>query len=296
MSRTHARRSWIAATAVVGLALTAVVGCTPRPTTPGTGSGGVSPLCTTTSTAGAPTTGYWAAGPYATTVTKVGTNTYFHPTTMGQSGEKHPVILWGNGTSVTPDCYVVLLTHWASYGFIAAAANTTNSGSGQEMLAGLDYLTTANRTPGNKFNGVVDLANVGTSGHSQGGGGSIAAARDPRVKTMMPIEGAGGGATTRASGITALVLAGDADTLVGTTGPTSFFNGLRIPGALAIARGASHFTVNNAAFRPATTAWALWQLKGDQTAKAQFVGPNCGLCSPSGGFSTYRANAQLQAL
>jgi hypothetical protein len=296
MTRMRSRRSWIAGAAVVSLALTGLVGC--RPTTPGNpgnpGTGGVSPLCTTTSTAGAPTTGYYAKGPYATTVTKVGENTYFHPATM-TPGTKLPVILWGNGTSVTPDCYVVLLHHWASYGFIAAAANTTNSGSGREMLAGLDYLTTANATAGNKFYGAVDLANVGTSGHSQGGGGSIAAARDPRVKTMMPIEGAGGGATTRASGVTALVFAGDADTLVGTNGPTSFFNGLQIPGALAIAKGASHFTVNNAPFRPASTAWALWQLKGDQTAKAQFVGTNCGLCN-SPEWSTYRANAKLQAL
>jgi hypothetical protein len=279
----------------MSLALTAAVGCR-TPTNPGNpgNPGGVSPLCTTTSTEGAPTTGYYAKGPFSTTVTKVGTNTYFHPATM-TAGTKLPVILWGNGTSVTPDCYTVLLHHWASYGFIAAAANTTNSGSGREMLAGLDYLTSANGQAGNKFYGVVDLANVGTSGHSQGGGGSIASGRDPRVKTIMPIEGAGGGGFNR-TGVTALVLAGDADTLVGTTGPTNFYNGLQVPAALAIARGASHFTVNNSVFRPATTAWALWQLKGDQTAKAQFVGPNCGYCSPAAGFSTYRANARLQAL
>ena len=276
----------------MGLALTAVAGCRPtNPGNPGTGNGN---LCRTTSTAGAPTTGYWAKGPHATTVTAVGSNTYFHPTNMGAGGEKHPVILWGNGTSVTPDCYTVLLHHWASYGFIAAAANTTNSGSGREMLAGLDYLTTSNGQAGNKFYGVVDLANVGTSGHSQGGGGSIASGRDPRVKTIMPIEGAGGGSFSR-TGVTALVMAGDADTLVGTSGPTNFYNGLQIPAALAIARGATHFNVNNSAFRPATTAWALWQLKGDQTAKREFVGTDCGLCNnPS--WSTYRANARLQAL
>jgi hypothetical protein len=294
MRRTDSRRSLIAGAAISCLALAAVVGCRPgNPGTPGTGN---SSLCRTTSTAGAPTTGYWARGPHAqTTTTVVGGNTYFHPTTMGQGGEKHPVILWGNGTSVTPDCYTVLLHHWASYGFIAAAANTTNAGSGREMLAGLDYLTRANGEQGNKFFGVVDTANVGTSGHSQGGAGSIASGRDPRVKTIMPVEGAGGGSSFRTSGVTALVLAGDADTLVGTSGPTSFYNALRIPAALAIARGVSHFGVNNTVFRPATTAWALWQLKGDQTAKAQFVGPNCGLCN-NPDWSTYRANAQLQAL
>jgi hypothetical protein len=162
------------------------------------------------------------------------------------------------------------------------------------MLAGLDYLTTANGQAGNKFNGKVDLANVATSGHSQGGAGSVAAARDPRVKTMMPIEGAGGGSVTNPR-LTALVMAGQNDTLVGTSGPRGLYQGLTIPAAYAEAAGATHFTVNNAAFRPATTAWALWQLKGDQTAKAQFVGANCGLCN-NREWSTYLANARLQAL
>src|SRR4051795_4345629 len=159
MRGTRSRRSWIVATAMLSLALTGVVGCRATPGT-GTGSGGGNSdasLCRTTSTAGAPTTGYWAAGPHQTQVTKVGDNTYFHPADL--AGEKHPVVLWGNGTSVTPACYVVLLTHWASYGFIVAAANTTNSGSGQEMLAGLTYLATANGQAGNKFYGAVDLAN-----------------------------------------------------------------------------------------------------------------------------------------
>jgi hypothetical protein len=26
--------------------------------------------------------------------------------------------------------------------------------------------------------------------------------------------------------------------------------------------------------------WLKWHLKGDQASKAQFVGPNCGLCAP----------------
>jgi hypothetical protein len=276
----------------VGLMLTALVGCRPGG---GTGGGNANAsLCRTTSTAGAPTTGYWAKGPNNTTSTVVGGNTYFHPVTM-PAGEKYPVILWGNGTSVTPQCYVVLLNHWASYGFIVAAANTTNAGSGREMLAGLDYLTTANGQASNKFYGHVDLANVGTSGHSQGGAGSIAAARDARVKTMMPIEGAGGAGTMSNTHLTGLIFAGSADTLVGTTGPRGFFNGANFPAAYAEAAGASHFTVNNSAFRPASTAWALWQLKGDQTAKGEFVGPACGLCN-NPAWTTYIANARLQAL
>jgi hypothetical protein len=290
MSRTHSRHSWVAGAALACMALTILVGCR------GGGNSNAA-LCRTTSASG-PTTGYWARGPHATTVTNTSSHTIHHPTVMGQGGEKHPVILWGNGTGVTPECYPVLLSHWASYGFIVAAANTTSAGNGQAMLAGLDYLTSANGQQGNKFFGVVDTANVGASGHSQGGGGSISTARDPRVKSIWPIEGAlpgTSGAGLRTSGLSVLAFAGQNDTAVSPQGVTDFYNSIRGPAALAIAAGATHFTVNNAAFRPASTAWALWHLKGDQTAKAEFVGPDCGLCNDPA-WSTYRANAALQAL
>jgi fermentation-respiration switch protein FrsA (DUF1100 family) len=279
------------------MALTTFVGCRPtRPTNPTTTQANRnSALCRTTQVSG-PTTGYWARGAHATTITNTSTHTIHHPTVMGQGGEKHPVILWGNGTFVTPECYPVLLSHWASYGFIVAAANTTNAGDGTAMLAGLNYLTTANGEAGNKFFGVVDTANVGSSGHSQGGGGSISTARDARVKSIWPIEGAGGrAALSRTSGLTVLAFAGENDEAVSPAGVTTFYDSLRLPAALAVAAGVDHFMVNNSVFRPASTAWALWHLKGDQTAKAEFVGANCGLCNDPA-WTTYRANAALQAL
>ena len=89
-------------------------------------------------------TNFAAAGPYQVTVQTDSAHTYYSPATLGQNGVKHPIILWGNGTGTTPPIYDGLLRHFASHGFVVAAANTSNAGSGNEMLAGLDNLTTFN--------------------------------------------------------------------------------------------------------------------------------------------------------
>ena len=70
--------------------------------------------------------------------------------------------------------------------------------------------------------------------------------------------------------------------------------------------GASHTTVidnplspTNAAANPltkhflaATAAWLRWQLAGDQTAKALFVGPSCGFCSQTATWKVQQKNLQ----
>jgi hypothetical protein len=229
------------------------------------------------------------------TITNNGnTNTIYHPTNMGEGGRKHAVVIWGNGTGATPSSYNVLLRHWASHGFIAAAANTTMSGSGAQMLAGLDYLTTENGRAGSKFFGKVDLANVAASGHSQGGGGANAAGRNARVKTIMPIEGIGGAVR---SGLTAIILSGTADEVLGYQSQRNLYNGLTVPAAYAQAAGVTHMNVNQSIFRPTTLAWMKWQLEGDAAARGHFLGANCGMCQEGSRYWTvYLTNARLQAL
>src|SRR4051812_34799638 len=114
-------------------------------------------------------------GPYSVTVSRESDHTYYSPSMLGGGGARHPVILWGNGTTARPIVYDALLRHFASHGFIVAAVNTPQAGSGQEMLAGLDNLTRFNSQPGHRFHGKVDLDRVGATGHSQGGGGAIEA-------------------------------------------------------------------------------------------------------------------------
>lgn len=241
-------------------------------------------------------TNFAAAGPFQVTVQTDSAHTYYGPATLGQNGVKHPIILWGNGTGTTPPIYDGLLRHFASHGFVVAAANTSNAGSGNEMLAGLDNLTTFNGQGGNRFAGHLDLGHVGATGHSQGAGGAVASARDPRVDTIFPLQGYG--APTRTAGVTAIYFAGQNDTILTPTIVRSSFTGSSgIPAAYAELAGATHFVpVGNAGgFRGPAMAWARWQLAGDGNGRGLFVGSGCGLCS-SPEWSAYEANARLQGL
>src|SRR6185436_16635721 len=111
------------------------------------------------------------AGPFKTIQEAGGgsTCTIFRPAPLGEGGVRHPIILWGNGTTASPPIYAPMLTHWASHGFIVAAANTSNAGTGTEMLACADWVIAENGRSGSAYEGKVDVARMGASGHSQGG-------------------------------------------------------------------------------------------------------------------------------
>jgi len=234
-------------------------------------------------------------GPFQPVSTRIDAeHTYYWPTNLGTQNRKHPVILWGNGTFVNPSHYDAYLRHFASMGFIVAAANTTNTGSGREMLAGLDNLTRFNSDPASPFYNKVDLTRVGATGHSQGGGGSIQAGADPRVDTVV-LQEPGGGTDANLHG-TAFYMSGTADTTVPSAYVKSKYDSVTIPAAYGDLAGATHVSplVNGNEFRGPVTAWFRWQLMGDTKARDQFIGP-CAYCS-SPAFTTYEANAGLQAL
>jgi fermentation-respiration switch protein FrsA (DUF1100 family) len=221
------------------------------------------------------------AGPYPVTVQREFTHTYYSPRTLGANGARHPVILWGNGTGGNPGLHDGLLRHLASHGFVVAAANTPNAGTGRDMLAGLDNVTRFASTPGNRFYQVVDVTRVGSTGHSQGGGGALQTGADPRVDTVFPLQPwLGNPAAVRGP---ALLFAGEWDTLVPPAQVRAAYR--RVPGPAAYAEldRATHFTPggNAGGYRFPLTAWARWHLMEDAEGRAQFVGPNCGLCTSS---------------
>jgi hypothetical protein len=236
---------------------------------------------------------YANSGPFAVTTQSDAVSTFYSPSQLGTNGcTRHPVILWGNGTITAPSWYDGLLRHWASHGFIVAAANTSNAGTGQEMLQGLDTLTQRNGQGGDRFNQRVDLDRVATTGHSQGAAGAVRAAQDPRIDMSFPIQG---GSTPPPRG-PVIFFSGENDTL--KTGNRAAYNAASgIPAAYAELAGASHLVPlgNGGGFRGASTAWARWHLMGDTTARSQFVGSDCGLCDSST-WAVYEANARLQEL
>lgn len=240
-----------------------------------------------------PVTDFAAPGPFPTTSSPEGPAcTVFRPQSLGENGLRHPIILWGNGTTANPQIYAAALTHWASHGFIVAAADTSNAGTGQEMIGCLDYIIAQHQMLGSPYFGAVDESRVGTSGHSQGGGGSLMAGRDLRVTATAPLQpytqqGFGGydQASIGQQAGPMFLMSGSAD-LIAAPVPNQqrVFDGTNVPVFWGTLVGADHIVSaigDITGYRGPATAWFRLHLMGDQSARPLFYGPGCGLCSDS---------------
>ncbi|WP_083894419.1 acetylxylan esterase [Nocardia tenerifensis] len=220
-------------------------------------------------------------------------HTLYYPRDIASSTQRHPLVIWGNGTFAAPVVYRNLLLHWASYGFIVAAANTTQSGSAIAMRAGIDALARANADSGSKFYQHVDLAHIAAAGHSQGGAGAIVAGADARVDTVLAIQ-PGPLADIREVHGPTFLMAGQADIIVLPPLVQAFYNAAtHIPAIYGELRGVGHLTValDSAPFLAPTTAWLRLQLTDDPAARAVFYGPSCGICTDTATWSDVRRNA-----
>jgi len=189
-----------------------------------------------------------------------------------------PIVTWGNGTGGSPNSYSGLLNQWASYGIIVVASTSGSTGTGSQMVQGIT-VAQGNPVAGGDF--------VCTAGHSQGGSGTVNAARDARVDCTMPIEPDNTFTATSngedLSGKPSLILCGTADTLAPCGNANSTRNGNELfnqsdgPVAIVFRQGATHFTPVSSgsnAFTGITTAWLVGNMFGDASARALFFGPN----------------------
>ncbi|QNP67930.1 acetylxylan esterase (plasmid) [Streptomyces genisteinicus] len=247
----------------------------------------------TATAAAAAAADYGAPGPYATAVEVGAVTTLYYPRDIASSDRRHPVIVWGNGTFAFPVVYRDLLLHWASHGFVVAAANTPQSNPGISMRAGIDLLSRRDADPGSPFHDAVDLEHIGASGHSQGGAAAIVVGADPRIDTVLPIQ-PGPLADIDGVDVPAFLMAGQRDSIVLPFLVRAFYDDAdHIPAVYGELRGADHFTVVGAPgpFAAPTTAWFRAHLMGDGAARAQFLGPGCGICADGGTWSDVRRNA-----
>jgi hypothetical protein len=238
-----------------------------------------------------PVTDFEADGPFpAMRVVEGPSCAFYHPATMGEAGRKHPVIVWGNGTGGSNTSYQEAHLHFATHGFIVAAANTANSGSGTEMIACLDWLSDENDKAGGKYGGKVDMTKIASSGHSQGGCATLMAGRDERVIATAPVQPyilipLGGCSYSSAIGMQhgpMFLMSGSADTIA-TPGAnqTPIFGDAEVPVFWGTRQGADHLgaaTSEMSGYRGAMTAWFRFQLMGDLEAKKMFSGADCTLC------------------
>ncbi|WP_146251141.1 poly(ethylene terephthalate) hydrolase family protein [Nocardia tenerifensis] len=112
----------------------------------------------------------------------------WYPADLGT--ERHPIVLWGNGSDAIPSQYAHLLRHLASWGFVVIGTENQQTGSGVDIRKSLDYLLAQDEDPASVFFGKLDREAVGAVGHSQGATGVLNALRDSggAIKTAVPLE------------------------------------------------------------------------------------------------------------
>jgi hypothetical protein len=224
--------------------------------------------------------------------------TVFRPACM-KDGEKYPVITWGNGTCGQSGGYASLLATVASYGFVVIAANSRFTDAGNnEMLKALDFAKAANEDSSSPLYQRLDLDHIGAAGHSQGSSATAHAASDDRIKAVILFNGGtsavkpylAGSGDRDITGYTPQQMAQEVGAASQPGGWLYYHQVLETGGAVT-----GHLTLMEQPERVTgpMTAWFQWQLKGDEEAKKQFVGADCGLCNMKDAYE-YGANANLK--
>jgi hypothetical protein len=215
--------------------------------------------------------------------------TIFRPKTLGAGNVRHPVIVWGNGTTAVVSLYKPAFELWASHGFIVAAANATNGqGSGKPLLDCLDWVLAQNTTKGSAYEGKV-CARAGASGHSQGGGGALMAGRDPRVVVTAPLQpyiqqGYGGfdqSSIAKQTGAMLLLSGEKDDNATPSVHQKPVYDGTNVSVLWATLLGGDHYSPaigGVQTYREVILAWFRLHLMGDAAQATLFQGPSCGLC------------------
>jgi dienelactone hydrolase len=128
----------------------------------------------------------------------VGAKLYYPAASQGANADiaagsgPFPAIAFAHGFFVIPENYDSTLRHLATHGYIVVATRsqqlTFDPNREQyvaDFLDSISYLIDQNGAAGSFLEGQVDVAAIGASGHSLGGGVSIlAAARDPRIRAV----------------------------------------------------------------------------------------------------------------
>jgi hypothetical protein len=203
----------------------------------------------------------------------------YRPVTL-EEGRKYPLITWGNGTCAKPEGYGALLRHVASHGFFVVAANSRQVGQNSPMTKALDWAEAANKDASSPYFGKIDVDKFGAMGHSQGGGATVTAANDRRIKTVIIWNGG----TTASKPF--LAVSGDRDlagaisgfkrgTSAAPKGAYLWYH--MVPGTGALDGHLTLMVEPERVIGPAA-AWFRYILQDDPVSRAWFVGADCKLC------------------
>jgi hypothetical protein len=253
------------------------------------GSGGVAPASGGTATTGGasgsgggtsvgtlpPVTDVGKAGPYAvTTDGKAGANsTVWRPTDLGKDGVKHPIFVWGTGSTALPSRYQDHFTHVASHGFVVISPNSS-SVTEALLKASLDWIIAQNTAAGSPYEGKLNTAKVAMGGHSLGSIGTFnAEATETRLTTTIHIAGGSFDAmgSSKVKTPTAYICGANGDIALPQC-QVDFQNVKTQPTFYSELQGIDHVGAARSAL-PGITAWLRWHLAGETNRKAEFTPP-----------------------
>lgn len=225
------------------------------------------------------------------------------------------IVAWGNGACSADGASSRLhLAELASYGYVVVAPGGVYSGpgstpepqrpagaggftlatTGDDVKAGLEWALAENARPGSPYYGKIDPNKIAVSGFSCGGIQAIGLAGDPRVKAVI-IDNSGtfpdGNNFLSALGVTkatlktlhtpVLYILGGPKDIAYNNGMDDFEQINHVP-VMVAANNAGHggdfLRPNGGPSAHVAVEWLQWQLRGDKTAEAYFVGEDCGLC------------------
>lgn len=104
---------------------------------------------------------------------QVGRFRIWYPAEMETSDRKYPLVVMVNGSGTPASRYEAVFDHLASWGFIVAGNEDNSSGTGESAASTLDFILGLDADVNSMFYGKIDTQNIGISGHSQGGSGTV---------------------------------------------------------------------------------------------------------------------------
>lgn len=253
---------------------------------------------TTTGTVGAATgpdsrpSAMGGSGPHPAgyeTTWRLPNHTVYRPDALPADVEL-PIVAWGNGACRADGTWFEnVLTEWASHGFLVIANGRPNgfgSTTSEMLTEAVDWAIAENRRPGSKYRGRIDTTRIAVMGQSCGGVETYEVADDRRITTTVLWNS--GLLSDRQNHLLRRLHAPIAY-FIGGPGDIAHENAMddwrRLPaglpafmGNLDVGHSGTFAEPNGGEFGRVGAHWLKWHLKGDPVSKAQFVGPDCGLC------------------
>lgn len=230
-------------------------------------------------------------------------------------GQKLGVVAWGNG-GCSPDgaSSRFHLAELASHGFLVIANGKILSGPGapdrdldesesgadgttsaEQLIETIDWALSENARPGSAYYGLIDDKQIAVSGFSCGGVQAIDVADDPRIDTLVlmntglfandgePILPGMDVPKEDLKNIhtSVIYIQGGETDIAWENGFDDYQRISQVPIALAslpVGHGGTYHETNGGSAAQVAVSWLKWQLRGDNDAALNFVGPNCGLC------------------